>query len=158
MIIRPIQEDDNEAIARVIRDVLTEHGVNKPGTVFTDPTTDQLFELFQTENSAYFIVEEAGEVLGGCGIYPTEGLSDGCIELVKLYIHKKARGKGLGRKLMQVSINEAKKLNFKSVYLETLAELSNAVELYQELGFKKLDNAMGNSGHFACQLWMLKEL
>lgn len=157
MIIRSIQKSDNEAIARVIRDVLTEHGVNKPGTVFTDPTTDQLFELFQTENSVYFIVEEAGEILGGCGIYPTAGLPDGCIELVKLYIDKKARGKGLGRKLMEISIDEAKKLNCKSVYLETLPELSNAVGLYQDLGFKKLEKALGNSGHFACHLWMLKE-
>lgn len=158
MIIRPIQPEDNEATAFVIREILTEHGVNKPGTVFTDPTTDRLFELFETPNSAYFVLEDEGQILGGCGIFPTEGLAPGCIELVKLYLHKSTRGQGLGRKIMQMSIDEAAKLGYTSVYLETLPELSSAIGLYQSLGFKELDKPLGNSGHFACNLWMLKEL
>ena len=86
--LRPITKYDNIAIASVIRSILKEHGVNKPGTVFTDPTTDNLFELFEMENSNYWVALVDNEIVGGCGIYPTIGLPDGCIELVKLYVLK----------------------------------------------------------------------
>ena len=46
--IRLIEPRDNLALAAVIRAALTEFGANKPGTVYYDPTTDQLFELFQS--------------------------------------------------------------------------------------------------------------
>lgn len=158
MLYRKIQKEDNIELATVIRDVLTEHGVDKPGTVFTDPTTDALFELFQHPNSEYWVVLDGDRILGGIGMFPTKGLPQGCVELVKLYILKEVRGKGVGRKLMQICINESKSLGFSSVYLETMPELSNAIGLYQEMGFVKLENSLGDSGHFACDLWMLKEL
>lgn len=158
MIIRPIQANDNAEIAKLIREVLTEFGANKPGTVFTDPTTDALFELFQTENAYYFITEDSGEIVGGCGIYPTQGMPDGCIELVKLYVANSKRGTGLGKQLMQLAIEKAAEFGFKEVYLETLPELHIAVGLYEKLGFTYLEKPYGDSGHFACDLWMRKEI
>ncbi|MDX2361265.1 MAG: GNAT family N-acetyltransferase [Crocinitomicaceae bacterium] len=156
--IRPIAPTDNPRIAQVIREILKEHGVDKPGTVYTDPTTDTLFEVFQEERSAYWVVEIDGVIQGGCGIYPTNGLPDGCVELVKLYLHSSARGTGLGRQLMEKSIEYAASIGYTSVYLETFPELGSAVDLYRKLGFEDLDSALGNSGHFACNMWMLKQL
>lgn len=69
--IRPIQPTDNPELAVIVRNTLTEFGANVPGTVYFDPTTDSLFELFQTEKAAYFIAETNGKILGGGGIYPT---------------------------------------------------------------------------------------
>ena len=63
MIIRRIERQDNVALAKVIRGVLTEYGINKPGTVFTDPTTDDLFTLFQQQNSDYWVAELDGEIV-----------------------------------------------------------------------------------------------
>ena len=145
-------------IAKVIREVLTEHGVNKPGTVFTDPTTDDLYSLFDRKDAQYFIVLKNDEIVGGCGVYPTQGLEKGCAELVKLYISKEVRGQGLGKKLMELCAVEARKLGYSSLYLETLPELSKAVQLYENLGYKRLLEPLGESGHFACNLWMLKVL
>ncbi len=154
--IQRIQREDNPAIAQLIREVLTEFGVNKPGTVFTDPTTDDLFKLFETSHSTYFIAKENGIIVGGCGIYPTEGLPDGCIELVKLYVAKSHRSIGLGKQLMEKSISAAVSEGYREIYLETLPELRIAVGLYEHLGFEYLDHPYGNSGHFACDLWMRK--
>lgn len=156
--IRPIAPADNAAIAQVIRSVLTEFGAAKPGTVFTDPTTDHLFELFQTPQSAYFIAETGGTIVGGCGIYPTANLPGTCTELVKLYLAPAARGTGLGKQLMEHCCELAKELGYTEVYLETLPELHIAVGLYERMGFRYLDRPYGNSGHFACDLWMVKEL
>jgi putative acetyltransferase len=158
-ILRPISLNDNAKLADVIRNVLKEHGVDRPGTVYTDPTTDHLFELFDSEESAHYFVatDNKDTIIGGCGIYPTEGLPEGCVELVKLYVHKDFRGKGIGKALMEASIDVARN-NFDSVYLETMPELSNALQLYRELGFKTINKRLGESGHFSCNIWMLKKL
>lgn len=156
--IREIQPEDNETIAKVIRSILEEHGMNKPGTVYTDPTTDQLYELFQTPDSVYYVVEVEDEIVGGCGVYPTDGLPEGCDELVKLYLLKSSRGLGIGKTLLDLCADSALKMGYQQLYLESMPELSKAVGLYESVGYKKIESPMGNSGHFACDLWMIKSL
>jgi putative acetyltransferase len=158
MFMRPIRPSDNQTLATIIRRSLEEFNLNIPGTVYTDPTTDQLYELFQKPGSAYFVLEEAGKVIGGCGVFPTEGLPKGCAELVKLYLIKEFRGGGRGKALMEKTISEAMRLGFMSLYLETFKELGSAVGLYEKLGFVNLPGPLGNSGHFSCEIWMLKQL
>ncbi len=155
---RLIQPADNAEIARVIRGALEEFGVNQPGTVYTDPTTDDLYALFRAEKSAYWIAEENGRIFGGCGIYPTAGLPNGYAELVKLYLRKEARGKGIGQELMLKSIDSSREMGYTHLYLESLPELNQAVDLYKKVGFKLLPNRLGYSGHFACDLWMELEI
>jgi putative acetyltransferase len=156
--IRPIQPTDNEPLATLIRQVFREFKIDKPGTVYTDPTTDALYQLFQQPASAYFVAEENGTILGGCGVYPTEGLPTGCAELVKFYLAAEARGIGIGNQLMQQSIAAARELGYKQLYLESFPELAKAVSMYEKAGFRPIPHAMGNSGHYACNIWMLKDL
>ncbi len=156
--IRPIQPSDNPIIAKIIRDTLTEFGANHPGTVYYDPTTDALFELFQKERSAYNIAEADGRIVGGGGIYPTDGLPADTCELVKMYLLPEARGTGLGSQLITKCLEQAKENGFSNVYLETMNELKAALKVYARMGFTYLDGPMGNSGHFGCPLWMIKEL
>ncbi|MDP2889754.1 MAG: GNAT family N-acetyltransferase [Bacteroidota bacterium] len=156
--IRNIQPFDNPELAVIVRNTLTEFGANVPGTVFFDPTTDALFELFQTEKSAYFVAEIDGKLLGGGGIFPTEGLPNGTCELVKMYLLPEARGIGLGRMLMERCLETAGNYGFQQIYLETLPELNLAVKVYEKLGFEYLSTPLGNTKHFGCGLWMLKKL
>lgn len=156
--IRSIEKKDNERIAFIIRSVLAEFKANRPGTVYYDPTTDDLSKLFQAKRSAYFIAEIDGEVVGGSGIFPTPNLPDACCELVKLYLLPHARGKGIAKVLIQKCFDAAKQNGYHSMYLETMPELSTAVGLYQQLGFNYLKGPIGNSGHFGCAIWMLKDL
>lgn len=158
MKIRPIQKEDNVLIAKVIRRALEEYGEAKPGTVYTDPTTDDLFELFQKEKSIYFIATIDNEIVGGCGIYPTKGLPMGYGELVKLYLSSEHRGKGLGKQLMEKCMGAARKLGYTFLYLESIPALNDAVHLYKKVGFEKIDHRLGDSGHFSCDLFMVKEL
>ena len=51
---REIEKIDNEYIASIIRQCLTEFGANKLGTVFYDSSTDEMWEYFKSkENSIY---------------------------------------------------------------------------------------------------------
>jgi putative acetyltransferase len=156
--IRTIQQKDNAALAVIVRTSLAEFGANKPGTVYFDPTTDALYELFQTKGSYYFVAEENGNLLGGGGIFPTENLPEGTCELVKMYLHKDARGKGLGKLLIERCLNWAKQNGYTHVYLETMPELKQALKVYELFGFEYLNGPLGNSGHFGCDRWMLKKL
>ncbi len=156
--LRLIKEVDNAAIATVIRSVLREHGVDRPGTVYTDKATDELYYHFLDEHASYWIAELNGKIVGGCGVFPTSGLPAGCVELVKLYVLNEARGNGIGAKLMNKSIEFARENGFNQVYLETMPELDNAVNLYKKLGFKMINERLGDSGHFACKIWMVKDL
>src|SRR5688572_2546659 len=156
--IRSIQVKDDPLIATIIRNTLAEFGANKPGTVYFDASTDALYELFQKKGAVYFIATLDNEVVGGGGIYPTEGLPPDTCELVKMYLAPQVRGKGLGRKLIEKSIEYAREAGYKNVYLESMPELKKALTVYEKFGFRYLDGPMGNSGHFGCGLWMLKSL
>ena len=156
--IRKIEERDNKDLAELIRTVFREFKIDRPGTVYFDPTTDNLFRLFSIPRSEYWIVEENGKMAGGCGIYPTPGLPQDCAELVKLYLLSSSRGKGIGRMLIEKSFESARMFGYKQLYLESLPELGKAIGLYEKAGFKFLPGPMGNSGHFGCKIWMLKDL
>ncbi len=145
-------------MAKILRDSLKEFGLNIPGTAYFDESTDHLFESFQQEGTAYFIAEENGEVLGGAGIYPSDGLPSDTVELVKMYMSAASRGKGIGKQLMLKCINFAKSSGYRKIYLETMPELSSAVAAYEKLGFTSLPGPMGNTGHYACSIWMLHEI
>ncbi|MFZ4724933.1 MAG: GNAT family N-acetyltransferase [Paludibacter sp.] len=156
--IRQLEEKDNELLAELIRKVFREFKINKPGTVYDDPTTNHLYELFRREKSAYWVVEENGKIWGGCGLFPTEGLPIGCAELVKFYLTKESRGKGIGKLLLQIVINSAKEIGYTQLYLESFPELVKAISMYEKAGFNITDTPLGNSGHHACTIWMLREL
>jgi putative acetyltransferase len=154
--IRTIVEKDNAAIANVIRRTLEEFGANHPGTVYFDAATDSLFQLFRaTPRSVYYVAELAGEVVGGGGIFPSDGLPEDHCELVKMYLLPNVRGIGLGKKLIQQCIDFAKEAGYKNIYLETMPELKQALKTYEKFGFNYIDHSMGNTGHFGCELWML---
>lgn len=158
LVFRKIEEKDNWPLAELIRAVFREFKIDRPGTVYTDPTTDALYHLFLPAGSAYIVAEENGTILGGCGVYPTQGLPAGCAELVKFYLSPAARGQGIGYQLLQKNLTLAKQLGYQQLYLESFPELAKAVGLYEKVGFKSLPHALGNSGHYACTIWMLKDL
>ena len=158
MTIRTIEEKDNTALAKLIRSTLKEFGANHPGTVYYDESTDHLSDIFKTSRSIYYVAELNGEVVGGGGIYPTEGLPIVTCELVKMYLCPQVRRIGLGSLLIRNCIEFAKQTGYRNIYLETMPELQQALKTYEKLGFEYLDHSMGNSGHFGCDLWMLKKL
>lgn len=158
-IIRPISPHDNIALASIIRMNIEQLGLPTEGTAHSDPTTDHLYELFDTHKSAYWVVASAaGNVVGGCGVFPTKALPNNCCELVRFFLLPNWHGQGIGKILMQQCIDTAKKLGYTSMYLESFPDMKAAISLYERFGFKYLSSPLGESGHFACNVWMLKQL
>ncbi len=159
IIIREIAPNDNKAIAKLIRAVLIELGAPKVGTAYEDTSLDELYSLYNSKkNAIYFIIEIDGVVSGGAGIYELEGFNREICELQKMYLSPNARNKGLGVKMINRCLLEAKRMGYEKCYLETLPYMKSAVKLYQKSGFKALDSPLGNTGHYSCTEWMIKEL
>ena len=158
VILREVKKDDNLLLARMIRQVFEEHDAPQQGTVYSDPTTDDLYSLFRKPGSVLWVAEIEGIPAGCCGIYPTDGLENKCVELVKYCLAQPARGQGTGRALMEKCIASARELGYRKLYLESLPHFSKAVHIYEKLGFHKLGRPLGSSGHTTCNIWMLLDL
>lgn len=154
--IRPIQKADNPFVAEMIRNVLIENNAPKTGTAYEDKNLDSLYECYQEKASAYFVLTDGVKIYGGAGIASLEGSSVIC-ELQKMYFLQEVRGKGLGMKMMETCLNFAQEANYQKCYIETLPSMLAAQKLYQKSGFVYVDERLGNTGHFSCTTWMLKE-
>ena len=157
-IIREIQPKDNLQIATVIRTVLIEFGVPKVGTAYEDKATDKMFENFNKPTSVYYVVEHKNKVVGGVGIAKLDNFNGNTCELQKMYFLPITRGKGLGSKLITTCLKKAKLLGFENCYLETMPYMDAARALYKKNGFINLEKPMGNTGHYSCNVWMIKNL
>ncbi len=156
--IREIQKSDNQDIAKIIRQVLIEFGVPKVGTAYEDKSLDNMFDTYNSDQSSYFVVSKGERILGGAGIMQLQNSKENICELQKMYFSPDARGKNLGFKMMQVCLEKAKESRFKSCYLETLPYMEGARKLYKKFGFKSLDAPLGDTGHYSCNMWMIKDL
>ena len=156
--IRPLVEEDNPTIAAVIRSVLLELGVPKVGTAYADPELDFMTKAYDKPRAAYFVVEKEGDVIGGAGISPLSGGKPTICELQKMYFLPKARGFGIGEKMIHRCLQFARENEFELCYLETLPYMEAAQKLYRKVGFDYIDGPMGNTGHTTCNVWLTKSL
>ena len=158
MLIRPINESDNKQIAVILREVLIEMDIPRIGSAYEDPEINNMYESYQSNRSIYFVVEENNKILGGAGINQLKNGDVNICELQKMYFHKSIRGRGIGDKMIELCLNFAVESNYKKCYIETMPNMVDAQKLYIKKGFKYIDNPLGNTGHTACPMWMLKNL
>jgi putative acetyltransferase len=153
----PISPEFDDAIAKLIRCVLVELGVPKVGTAYEDKALDALSKYYEAENENYFLLFYKNQLVGGTGIGMADREKSIC-ELQKMYFLPEARGKGWGKLMMQKCLDFAEKAGYKQCYIETLPYMKDAQKLYVSVGFRYIDYRVGNTGHYSCDVWMLKDL
>lgn len=156
--IRPVAAADNAAVAAVIRGVMTEFGAIGCGYSSADPEVDAMFEAYPAPGAAFFVVEDAGRVLGCGGMGPLAGGDADVCELRKMYFLSELRGRGAGGRLLGVILDAARAAGYRRCYLETLDNMEAARRLYLKHGFEVIDAPLGNTGHSGCNRWMVREL
>ena len=155
---REITPADNQAVARIIRQAFEEFQAPKIHSVYDDPETDTLSQVFDVERAGYWVVEWHGRVCAGCGFYPTAGLPEDMAEIVKFYALPEVRGKGVGRSLLRFVEEKAVGAGYARVYLESIPAFKDAVSLYRKQGYRDLPAPLGQSGHTAMTVFMAKVL
>lgn len=147
---RVIRQEDNPGMARVIRTVMTEYHCVGPGYSIMDPEVDDLAGHYSIKGSNYYTITKGHEVFGGGGYGPLTGGEKTICELKKMYFLPELRGKGFGQRLIQQAMLDAKADGYSEMYLETVERMSEANALYQKMGFIKMSNPKGCTGHGSC--------
>lgn len=62
-------------------------------------------------------------------------IGDGIAEMKRLYVRPAHRGTGLGRKLTEAVLDDARAIGYRAVRLDTLATMKEAQALYVSMGF-----------------------
>ncbi len=120
MQIRPMTIDDCEQVAAI------------EAASFSMPWSLRAFtETVQKENFRYYVAEEMGEILGYCGfLYVLDEA-----EIPNVCVKESVRKQGVGRKMLTVLTEEAKRLGMTVLYLEVRESNQAARRLYESLGF-----------------------
>ncbi|HSQ23047.1 MAG TPA: GNAT family N-acetyltransferase [Pyrinomonadaceae bacterium] len=66
-------------------------------------------------------------------------IGEGICEMKRLFVREAFRGHGLGRKLVETAIDEAKQIGYERMRLDTLPpKMNDAIALYRSFGFKEI--------------------
>ena len=151
--IRRIRPTDDEAVRGVIIEVMSELGATGDGFSDQDEELVAMSAAYGAPDAAYFVVELNGTIVGGAGVGPLPLAEADVCELRKMYLLPAARGYGTGRRLLEMCLETARDLGYRTCYLETLAQMNRARDLYERFGFLPLEAPMGDTGHFGCNRW-----
>jgi GNAT superfamily N-acetyltransferase len=98
---------------------------------------DQELEHFTVEyaapRGAFVLAEDAGQYVACIGVRPFSADSG---EIKRLYVVPAARGRGLGRVLVERIVVVARQIGYRSLLLDTLPFMKEAQSLYLSLGFE----------------------
>jgi putative acetyltransferase len=129
--LREGRDDDSERCLAILAEVFAEY----EGCVFA---LDELPEMlapassFRAWDGAFFVVELGGEVVGFVGYAPH---GDGVFELKKLYLVSAARGRGIGRTLINKILDECTRRGARRVELWSDTRFLTAHAVYERCGF-----------------------
>jgi len=130
--LRCAENGDGSAIEGLVFAVLEEYGLT-PDPEGIDADLRDIESSYRRRGGAFQVLEEpSGRILGCVGLLPIDRAT---CELRKMYLAREARGRGLGRRLLESALAQAKDLGFQRVTLETASVLVQAIALYKANGF-----------------------
>src|SRR5262245_42544418 len=99
--IRPLELADVPALLDIIAESRREYGLADRGVELLEPADHALYATYQRQRSLYFVATWDGEIVGGAGVAPLAGADPLTCELQRMYLRAEARGRGIGRALLQ---------------------------------------------------------
>ncbi len=92
--------------------------------------------IYAPPKGALLLAWKDGKAIGCVGM---RQLDDQTGEMKRLYLTQEARGLGVGRKLCEALIAEAKRIGYSRMRLDTVpGKMDSAITLYRALGFKTI--------------------
>ncbi|MDO8629906.1 MAG: GNAT family N-acetyltransferase [Phycisphaerales bacterium] len=150
MLIRSATNADADAIRTLVFGVLGEYGLLAEHEGVDADLSDIEGNYIARGGLFDLVLDDAGQLIGTVGLYPR---GDGVAELRKMYLVKIARGRGIGKMLLERVLGRARELGFARIELETSSKLVEAIGLYKRYGFQPFQ-----PDHIACrcdQAWAL---
>lgn len=102
-----------------------------------DSELQHLSDKYGLPNGRLYIVKVENEFAGCIGL---RKIDDENCEMKRLYVRPKFRGHKIANKLVEMIINDAKRIGYKSMLLDTLPFLERAIYLYKKFGFYEIES------------------
>jgi ribosomal protein S18 acetylase RimI-like enzyme len=91
---------------------------------------------YASPQGCILLAKDSEQVIGCVALRPLE---DGICEMKRLYVVPEYRGRGIGRDLAQMVVNEAREIGYKKMRLDTIESMQEARTLYSSLGFYAIE-------------------
>ncbi len=132
---RPASNGDADAIRALVFGVLREYGL-APDPTGTDADLDDIVHHYGRDGGWFLVIENAnGELTGSVALHRHDGDT---AELRKMYLARAARGRGIGKWMLEQALTEARQRGYRRILLGTASVLHEAVALYHSYGFKPI--------------------
>jgi N-acetylglutamate synthase-like GNAT family acetyltransferase len=149
--IRKATNADMPAVWRLISRVLRSYGIT-PNRRTTEKDLVDIEATYWNRMGAFFVLLDGEEVIGTVAL---QHETDASCELCRMYLAPQYRGQGLGRRMLEHSVNEARASGFQEMHLKTASVLVEAISLYKRAGFSVVEGAEAGGN---CDLVMRRSL
>jgi GNAT superfamily N-acetyltransferase len=150
--IRRSAEGDGEAIAREFAAYLAHIGVALDSLGLDHDIAEWWSEYDGVSGVLLVLEAHDGTVVGTAGV---RSLAPGVGELKRMWIRPEHQGHGLGRRLLDASLAEARGLGCRLIRLDTQKGMEAARHLYRAAGFREIPDYNGNP---RAQVWLERTL
>lgn len=139
--LRPIQPQDVAGAIQLVRDTLTEFGLQFGVGAETDAQLHGLPDSYVDRGGAFFVAvgtagPNVGRVIGTAGVFP---VGPAMFELRKMYLHPAARGQGIGARLFDACRTFCVAQGARHLVLDTRDNMTDAIAFYLRRGFVRDD-------------------
>ena len=130
--LRPFQQGDESAFRLLNEEWISKYfGMEEKDRItLNDPMSEIL------ERGGKIFVAVAGNTTVGCCALLKMGPAE--FEVAKMAVAEECRGQGIGRRVLEYTVEQARALGAGRLYLETNRKLANAIHLYESVGFRHL--------------------
>jgi len=147
-VVRRAEAPDRAAVGRELAAYLAHIGEALDGGGLDHDIAHWEKQYTGASGALLLVQDEAGEIVGTAGV---RRLGPGLGEIKRMWIRPACQGLGLGRRLLERCVAEAKSLGFRRLRLDTERRMDAALHLYRSCGFTEIPDYNGNP---RAQIWM----
>jgi putative acetyltransferase len=126
----------------IVRDIFREYAAGLRVDLCFQQFDEELASLpgdYAAPRGALMLATVDGKVAGCCALRPLDNADyPNASEMKRLYVRDAFRGIGLGRQLVEATLDAARQAGYDCVLLDTLDDMEAARTLYEDLGFEEI--------------------
>lgn len=129
------RDEHAAAVKEMVLTVHTEFGFSYDTRL--DYDLDEIQQEYFLEGGGFWVALHNRNVIGCIAIRKTK--DDKVAEIKRMYLYPEYRGKGLGQRLLDLAILDAKTKGYKKVILDTTVKQKSAIKLYEKNSFSLIE-------------------
>lgn len=96
---------------------------------------------YSEPEGAFYVAKDGNRVVGCVGI---KKIGKDTCEMKRLFVNDEYKGLGIGKRLIEIIIEEAKEKRYAKMRLDTLKRMDRAYKIYKAFGFKEIKQYVEN--------------